>query len=662
MLSKLALRNVKRQVGNYLIYFMTVSFTVAMLFAISNVIFSENLTEFILLMDLKQGMIGAVVFICSIVAFVLSYATSFMLKLRKREFGTYLTLGMTRKNILTIFISETMMICVGALVVGMLLGLFIYQGLMALMMNLLEMEFSIASYSVKGVVLTVFLVLGIFLLASVASAIYLKRVSIYNLIHGDKKVEKTVKHPWVWFVVTAIALIAMVVSVILFDADLKNIVRTGHYSWMMTALFVFAVSVIIFHVGLARSLVYVLLRRKRMCVRGTNLFVLRQLSGSLSSNSMMMGFLAFLLTFTVIGANFSFLQKASQEEQLNDIYPYDIMYTDNLGFESDGSEHTAGFSPDEAEKIIQNYVAIKNKFSFNVYTSGSSEFYTKIEGQDTDGKIYTDSFMKLSDFNALIEPLGFEKVTLTNEYMLIANFPRIESIDWNGFVYERNGKTYSLHSVESDYPSFCSLFYYVVLPDEAFEGMTPETTYIAYDTEDHPYDAATLKKDLTYSIPSVYDGHDIFLERCDYTLREYGRQSQNSVNAILVIGALFAATIFLFMAMAILALKTLSTLSEDKQRYQILYRLGADAKEQGKALFHQTFSFFVLPFVVPLLISIPTVIICQHIMEMAGMDILIQQIPIIAAVIAGVMALIYLLYYGATYFIAKRVIVTPIIK
>lgn len=102
--------------------------------------------------------------------------------------------------------------------------------------------------------------------------------------------------------------------------------------------------------------------------------------------------------------------------------------------------------------------------------------------------------MKLSDFNALIEPLGFEKVTLTNEYMLIANFPRIESIDWNGFVYERNGKTYSLHSVESDYPSFCNLFYYVVLPDEAFEGMTPETTYIAYDTEDHPYDAATLKR------------------------------------------------------------------------------------------------------------------------------------------------------------------------
>lgn len=656
MLSKLALRNVKRQVGNYLIYFMTVSFTVAMLFAISNVIFSENLTAFIMLLDLKQGLFGAVVFICAVVAFVLSYATSFMLKLRKREFGTYLTLGMTRKNILTIFISETMLICIGALVSGMVLGLFIYQGLMALMMNLLEMEFSIAAYSVKGVVLTVCLVLGIFLLASIASAVYLKRVSIYNLIHGDKKVEKTVRHPWIWFVITGIALISMIVSVILFDADLKNIVRYGHSFWMMPAFFVFAVSVILFHMGLSKSLIYVLLRRKKMCANGTNTFVLRQLSGSLSSNSMMMGFLAFLLTFTVIGANFSFLQKASQEEQLNNIYPYDIMYTDNTGAETG---EAGVISREQAEKIIEKYVHIQNRHPFCLYTSGSSEFYTQIEGADNDGEVYTDCFMKLSDFNALIEPLGFEKVTLTDEYMLIANLPRVEAINWEDFVYARNGITYSLHSVESGYPTFCSLFYYVVLPDEAFEGMKVEAEYIAYDTEDHPYDAAALKEELTYSIPAEYEGYDIFIERCDYTLREYGRQSQNSTNAILVIGALFAAAIFLFMAMAILALKTLSSLSEDKQRYQILYRLGADTREQSRALFHQTFSFFILPFAVPILMSIPTAVICRHIMEMAGMDILIQQIPAIASVIAGVMVLVYLLYYGATYFIAKRVIVEP---
>ncbi len=107
-------------------------------------------------------MIGIVIFISAIVAFVLSYATSFMLKLRKREFGTYLTLGMTRRNILIIFLSETSIIGLLALGMGLVIGLFIYQGLSALMMRLLEMKFTLSVYSPAGLMLTIGLVAGIF--------------------------------------------------------------------------------------------------------------------------------------------------------------------------------------------------------------------------------------------------------------------------------------------------------------------------------------------------------------------------------------------------------------------------------------------------------------------------------------------------------------------
>ncbi len=227
MLSKLALRNVKRQVVNYLIYFMTVVFTVAMLFSVSNIIFSENLMKFATSREIRCALICVVVFICTIVAFVLSYATSFMLKLRKREFGTYLTLGMTRKNILVIFLAETTIICIGALGLGLVLGLFLYQGLTAVMMHLLEMKFSIAAYSVQGLILTVCLVLGIFLLASITSAIYLRRVSIYDLIHRDKKVEKTVKHPTTWLIVTILSLCLLIDSLIFFNRELDHVILDG---------------------------------------------------------------------------------------------------------------------------------------------------------------------------------------------------------------------------------------------------------------------------------------------------------------------------------------------------------------------------------------------------------------------------------------------------
>ena len=129
MFSKLAFRNVKRQIGNYLIYFITVSLTVALMFAVNSAIFSRELMEKAsAIQELRAGLIALTVFVSLIVAFVLGYATSFMLKLRKREFGTYLTLGMTRKNILSVFLLESSILCLASLGTGLLLGLSYIRG------------------------------------------------------------------------------------------------------------------------------------------------------------------------------------------------------------------------------------------------------------------------------------------------------------------------------------------------------------------------------------------------------------------------------------------------------------------------------------------------------------------------------------------------------
>ena len=181
MLSKIAFRNVRRQIGNYLIYFITVTLTVALMFAINNVIFSEQLKRFaVSISHMSAGLLTLSIIIALIVAFVLGYATSFMLKLRKREFGTYLTLGMTRRNILTIFILEMTIMGLAALGIGIFLGLFIYQGLMMIMCSLMEMQIAIAAYSLKALIFTIIIVIGIFLLSSLTSAHYHHKPLIYK--------------------------------------------------------------------------------------------------------------------------------------------------------------------------------------------------------------------------------------------------------------------------------------------------------------------------------------------------------------------------------------------------------------------------------------------------------------------------------------------------
>ena len=111
------------------------------------------------------------------------------------------------------------------------------------------------------------------------------------------------------------------------------------------------------------------------------------------------------------------------------------------------------------------------------------------------------------------------------------------------------------------------------------------------------------------------------------------------------------------MSMSMLALKTLSGISEDKNRYSILYRLGASEKQRAKTLFWQIFIFFLLPFVFPAVFSLPVGIVCANIMRLAGYSAQAAGVFANSIIIALIIAAIYLLYFAATYLIAKRCVI-----
>ena len=94
--------------------------------------------------DIRSMFTMVTVLSCLVTALVLSYATGFMLKLRRREFGMYLTLGMTRRNIQTLFACETGLLSCLALLPGMGLGLVIFQLMAALFAAILEIPFAVS--------------------------------------------------------------------------------------------------------------------------------------------------------------------------------------------------------------------------------------------------------------------------------------------------------------------------------------------------------------------------------------------------------------------------------------------------------------------------------------------------------------------------------------
>ena len=100
MLGKVALRNIRRSVKDYAIYFVTLLMAVTLFYAFNSISEQQVMTEIneSSHMDASQ-FVGEMVSLFSyIIAFVLAfliiYANSLLIRRRKREFGMYFMLGM----------------------------------------------------------------------------------------------------------------------------------------------------------------------------------------------------------------------------------------------------------------------------------------------------------------------------------------------------------------------------------------------------------------------------------------------------------------------------------------------------------------------------------------------------------------------------------------
>lgn len=648
MYIKIALRNARRQMGNYLIYFLTVMLTVALMFSVNNLIYSENLKHYTDMMEsMKNFLLGLSVVIALVVALILGYVTSFMVKLRKREFGTYLTLGMKRKNILAIFLIETAVMGLAAILIGMVLGLFLYQGMMMLMSKLMDMEFAFAAYSKQGLVLTVVLVILIFFFASVASAVYLSRVSIHELIHPDTKREtgKPVRHPVAWVAAASVALVGMIVSCVLFGEGLQRMNESEPASgkYLTAAMFLLTAGIMVFHIGISQGLMGLLMKRRKFCSRGGNTFLLRQLSEMLHANAAMMASIAFLIVFAVIGANYAYVMKYLEQKMLDEVYRFDV----EASVPAEGAE---GPSLAEGMKKIEEYQPISKAQTFDLYTNEKNEIFGNLvrEAYGTE----KDTFMKESDYNKLAAWKGAEPVTCGTSYYVAENSEFLKASLFTEKVLEENGKRYAFAGLIQN-PNLPTAV--IVVPDDAAAGMKTDKMCALADLEEGRYDVQALYEELSYETAiRLEQGETANMVWNDFHFKEKARQERNSVTAILTAGALYLAVVFVFMSMAVLALKMFAGLESDRRRYHILNCLGAGREEQKRILFRQIFVFFFVPFGVPILFGIPTAALCAKLTRLVGYAELTGRVCQNAGWIAMMLLVVYTLYFMATYMIAKR--------
>ena len=188
MLFKLSLRNAQRQSRDYLVYFITLVMSSALMYSFNSLVFSEEVLFLAAnIASLPAVIIFASIVVIFIIGWLVSYTTRFMLLRRSRELGTYLLIGLENKQTARLFFLENLTVGIFALIAGILSGCFLFQAMRAVILTLFGTPYTFAlSLSIRAVLLTVIYYALIYLFAQFKNRKRIHSMKIYDLIYYEK--------------------------------------------------------------------------------------------------------------------------------------------------------------------------------------------------------------------------------------------------------------------------------------------------------------------------------------------------------------------------------------------------------------------------------------------------------------------------------------------
>lgn len=192
---KLAVNNIKHNRQFYLPYLLTGMLTVAFFYTMLYLNYNPGLDELPFgAVDVKFVLgLGAVIIGFFSVIF-LFYTNSFIMKRRKKELGIYNILGMEKRHLAKVIFLETFFSAVVAIGGGLVAGIAFSKLMCMLLYAMIGYHAEIVFYvSESGVVSTILLFSGIFMLTFIYNLFQIQLAKPVELLHGSSQGEREPK-------------------------------------------------------------------------------------------------------------------------------------------------------------------------------------------------------------------------------------------------------------------------------------------------------------------------------------------------------------------------------------------------------------------------------------------------------------------------------------
>ncbi len=676
MLFKISLKNIKKSFKDYAIYFFTLILGVAIFYVFnaieSQTVLLEVTSNTASMIDLMTNILSGVsVFVSFILGFLIIYASRFLIKRRNKEFGIYLTLGMSKRKISMLLFFETLFIGIISLAVGLGIGVVLSQFMSLLVANMFDADMTkfTFTFASSACIKTIVYFAIMYLFVMFFNTYSISKCKLIDLLHGNKKSETIkLKNPLLCIIVFIISSIALGIAYYLVTSGFGKL---NEASGILIPIALGAISTFFIFWSLSGLILRVARSIKNFYYKGLNSFTFRQFSSKINTTVLSMTVICLMLFITICVLSASLNLKNSLQANVNKQSPADIQLSkmintneiDNLGTVNSAK---ASVTDEFESKNINLNTYFKDSVELNIYQTSDLTLSTTLGNSlDVVTKNYAfikpeteEMIIKVSDYNKVAELYGLEKYSLNkSEYMIIADFKTMIEIRNNALSNKQsitlNGITLQPKYTECkngfvELASQQSNIGIVLVPDNMnLDNIDHYNMLIANYNATNKKERYALEDEIAKLIrDSNLSDTIIFNSKIDVM------ESSIGLGAMVTFVGIYLGVIFLMASAAVLALKELSESSDNKERFRMLRKIGTDEKMINKALFRQIGIFFLLPLLLALIHSIFGIIFSVNILAIFGTNELLPSILMTASIIV----IIYGGYFLLTYMCSKNII------
>lgn len=628
-----AKKNIKGNLKNYLVYFISMLFSVVIYFTFVSLQYSTEIAKSIESSQSMQSifMVAAIVLILFVTVFIM-YSNNFFARKRKKEVGLYSLLGLQRKTIGKMLFYENLILGTIVLITGIIIGTFLSKLFTMILLKLLGTDVNVGmTFSIGAIVNTAIVFTVIILFTSIKGYRLIYKFKLIQLFRAEQEGEQEPKTS----ILSTILAIVFIVAGYYFAFQTFSV-----NAEILRNLGIMVGGIILGTILLFSSFVIYLLKitkhNTRSYYKGMNLVSTSNLVYRSKGNARTLSVISLLSAMALCAVSVGFGMYYGYEQTSHRTAPFSYMHI----AQDDAFNQTVDsiIQEDKEHPVIAKMTipVIKSKGE-----ASNSEILSMKQAKADE---YPVKVISIGEYNRVAKALSFPIIDPVDVGKAIAIRPMYtsnESSDYEGETIklqlpsEEIILTFEGMIVERvinwSYPDIM-----IVVGDTDYKSIERQIVpinYVGYSVQQQK--TAKLTADTLESIKTHESKLSIY-----YT--EYRLGIEDAAFNVFILG--FLGLVFLMATGSIIYFKQLTEATADKPRYEILKKIGVSHKEINHSIVKQTAFVFILPLVIGLAHYITILNMLGRLFSsMAGVN---QTLPILICTI--IFILIYAVYYVIT--------------